>query len=35
MLGADFKILAPPELVERVRHWAARFLAATASPNAG
>ena len=35
MLSADFTIVAPPELVERVRHWGVRFLTATASPNAG
>ena len=28
MLGADFRIVAPPELVERVRAWGARFLSA-------
>ena len=28
MLGADFTIVAPPELVQRVRAWGARFLSA-------
>jgi predicted DNA-binding transcriptional regulator YafY len=30
LLGAEFTVLAPPELVERVRAWGTRFLGATA-----
>ena len=31
-IGAEFTVLAPPELVEHVREWGARFTRATAAP---
>ena len=31
LLGADFEIVAPPELVERLREWTTRFAAATST----
>jgi predicted DNA-binding transcriptional regulator YafY len=31
MAGADFRIVSPPELLDRVRHWGRRFSQATAA----
>ncbi len=32
MTGADFRVLAPPELAERIRDWGTRFTRAAQSP---
>jgi len=29
MIGADFTVVQPPELIERLRNWGARFARAT------
>jgi predicted DNA-binding transcriptional regulator YafY len=35
LAGADFQVLSPPELAERVAAWGSRFTRATAKPAAG
>jgi predicted DNA-binding transcriptional regulator YafY len=35
LAGADFQVLSPPELAERIAAWGSRFTRATAKPAAG